>query len=113
MNPLLASGQVVQPFEHGVDVARVRAEVEGLAQIDPPRDPLIGLDERREVELLVPGAQRMLLDETVRLVAGKAGLDEREQDALAEEETVAPVEVRTHAGGQDDEALDQPREAVE
>ena len=34
----------MQPFEHGVDVARVRAEIEGLAQVDPPRDPLVGLD---------------------------------------------------------------------
>ena len=50
-----------------------------------------------EVEALVPRAQRVLLDEAVRLVARQPRLDEREQHPLAEEEAVARLEVRAHA----------------
>src|SRR4051794_27207303 len=113
MHGLLMCGQGVESFEDGVEMSRVRAEVEGLAQVDPAGDPLVGLDERREVQLLVPGPEGVLLDEPVRLVPRQAGLDEREQDALAEEEAVTRVEVRTHPAGEDDEALDEPRKAVE
>ncbi len=66
-----------------------------------------------EVALLVPGPHRVALDEPVRVVARQAGLDEREQQALAEEEAVARLEVPLHPLGPDDEALDEPGEAVE
>ena len=67
----------------------------------------------RKSRLLVPGAQGVSLHEPVRVVAREAGLDERQQDALAEDEAVRRVEVRAHALGVDDEPVDEPREAVE
>ena len=69
--------------------------------------------ELAEVELLVPGAHRVALDEAVGVVAREARLDEREQHALAEEEVVARLEVAAHPLGAHDEAVDEPREAVE
>ena len=103
----------MQAVENGVDVARVRAEVEGGGEVDPAGDPLVALDERAEVEPLVPRAHRVLLHEPVGLVARQAALDEREQHALREEEPVARLEVRAHPLGEDDEPLDEPGEAVE
>src|SRR5579871_3080145 len=92
----------VQTREDGVDVARVGAEVEDGVEVDAAGDLVVGAAELGEVELLVPGAHRVALDEPVRLVARQAGLDEREQHALAEEEVVARLEVATHPLGPDD-----------
>src|SRR4051812_41983047 len=72
----LLSRQVVEPLEGGVEVARVRAVVECLADVDASGDPRVRLDERAEVEPFVPCAERVLLDEAVRLVARQAALDE-------------------------------------
>src|SRR6478672_8642411 len=44
--------ECVQSVEHGVDVARVGAEVEGGGEVDPAGNALVALDERAEVEPL-------------------------------------------------------------
>ena len=67
----------------------------------------------REVQLLVPGTHRVALDEAIRLVAREPRLDEREEDALAEVEAVARLEVRSHPLRPHDEPFDEPGEAVE
>src|SRR5438552_14721869 len=105
--------QAVQPLEDDVDMAREGTEVEGGLEVDAPRDLAVGPDELGKVEALVPAPHRVCLHEAVRLVAREAGLDEREQDALAEEEAVARLEVRAHPLGMDGEPLDEPGEAVE
>ena len=99
--------------EDGVDVARVRAEVEDGVEVDARRDLVVGAAELAEVELLLPRAHRRALDEAVGVVAREAGLDERVEHALAEEEEVARLEVPAHPLGPHDEALDEPGEAVE
>ena len=103
----------MEAVEDGVDVARVRAEVEGGGEVDPAGDPLVAFDQRPEVEAFVPGAQGVLLHEAVRLVARQPALDQREQHALREEEPVARLQVRAHPLGEDDEPFDQPGEPVE
>src|SRR5512132_1534925 len=55
MRGLLVSGQDVQAVEDGRDVGGVGAEVEDRLRVDPAADPLIVLDQRAEVEFLVPG----------------------------------------------------------
>ena len=50
----------------------------------------------------------MGLNEPVGLVTFEAGLDEGEQDPLAEDEAVRVVEIAAHPGRVDDEAVDQP-----
>ena len=70
-------------------------------------------DELAEVLLLLLRPQRVPLDEPVGVVAGEPGLDEREQQPLAEEEPVARLEVAPHPLGPDDEPFDEPGEAVE
>ena len=86
---------------------------ERFAEVEAARERRIGRDDLAERPLLLPGAHRGLLDEPVRVVARQARLDEREQHALAEVETVAGVDVAQHPLRPDDEALDEPREAVE
>ena len=108
-----SSAERAQALEHDVDVTRVGAEVEDGIEVDAPRDLGVGADELREVEPLVPGAHRVTLHEPVRVVAREPGLDEREQQALAEVEAVARVEVLAHPLGADDEPLQQPGEPVE
>src|SRR3954452_21173836 len=94
-------------------MTRVRVEIEDRVEVDAPGDLVVGADELAEVELLVPRAHRIALDETVRVVAREARLDEREQHALAEEEVVRRLEVSAHALLAYDEPVDQPGEAVE
>src|SRR5207237_3748768 len=74
---------------------------------------LVGAAELAEVELLLPRAHGRTLYEAVRVVAREPGLDERVEDALAEEEEVARLEVAAHPLGPHDEALHEPGEAVE
>ena len=69
--------------------------------------------ELAEVELLLPRAHRRALDEAVGVVAREAGLDERVEHALAEEEEVARLEVPAHPLGPHDESFHEPGEAVE
>ena len=74
----------MQAVEDGVDVARVVAEVEDRVErsgVEALRDLRVRAHELREVELLLPGAHRVPLDEPVRVVAREARLDEREQHA--------------------------------
>src|SRR5919197_5875033 len=111
MNRFLLSDERGQPLEDGVDVAGVGVEIEDAREIDAAGDVGVGANELAEVLLLVPGAQRVPLDEPVRLVAREPGVDEREQEPLAEEEVVARFEVAAHALRSNDEALDEPREA--
>ena len=73
----------------------------------------IGGDERAEVALLVPRLHRVPLHEPVRLGAAEPRLDEREQQPVREDEPVRGVEVPQHPLRIDDEAVDDPREAVE
>ena len=55
----------------------------------------------------------MALHEPVRVVASEAGLDECEQQTLAEVQPMARVDVLAHPLGSDDESFQQPREPVE
>ena len=55
----------------------------------------------------------MSLHDPVGVVAREARVDEGEQQPLAEEEAAASLEVLAHLLGTDDEALDEPGEAVE
>ena len=103
----------MESVEDHVDVACVRAEVERGGEVDPVGDARVRFDQPTEVEAFVPGAQGVPLHQAIRLVAGQPGLDQREQDALREEEAVAPLQVCEHPLGEDDEAFDQPGEPVE
>ena len=94
-------------------MAGVGGEVEGRLGVDAGGDLLVGAAQLAEVELLLPGAHRVALDEPVRAVAREARVDEREQQALAEEETAAELEVAPHLLRADDQACDEPREALE
>src|SRR5581483_6545630 len=105
-------GLLLEAVEHGVDVLRVGIEIEHGVEVDVRRDLVVCTHELAEVELFVPGSHGVSLHEPVRVVAAETGLDEGEQDALAEEEVVARLEVAAHTLGSDDEALDEPCEAV-
>src|SRR4051812_48818727 len=113
MDGLLSLRQRPQALERDVDMTDGGLEIEDGVEVDAPRDRRLGLDEAAEVALPPPGAHGGALDEPVRVVPREAGLDEREQQAVAEEQSVARVEVPAHALGIDDEALDDPGEAVE
>src|SRR5947209_1462460 len=97
MDGLLLGGECVQACEDGVDVARVRAEIEDGLEIDAARDLVVGADELAEVELLVPRAHGIALHEPVRVVALESRLDEREQNTLAEEERVTRLDIASHS----------------
>src|SRR5690348_17940268 len=97
MNWLLLDCDRVESAEHRVDVLCVGAEIEQRIECDARRDLLVAAGELAEVELLVPRAHRVALDEAVCLVARQAGFDKSEQHALAEEQVVARLEVPAHA----------------
>ena len=78
-------------------------------EVDAPGDLGVVTDELAEVEPLVPRAHRMPLHEPVGLVTDEPRLDEREQQALAEDETVARLEVLAHALDADDEPVRRAR----
>src|SRR5438874_12443039 len=108
MNRFLLPGQSVQSLEDRVDVPDCGVEVEDRVEIDTRRDLGIGFDESAEVALLLPRVHRVALDEPVGVVTWQTGLDEREQETMAEHEPVARVEVAPHPLGMDDEAFDDP-----
>src|SRR4051812_3127641 len=108
MDGLLLSDERPQALEDDVDLAGVGSGVEDRVEADTAGELAIGPDELAEVLLLGPGPQPGPLDEPVGLVALEAGLDEREQQALAEEEAVARLQVPAHPLRPDDEPLDQP-----
>src|SRR6266540_861101 len=116
MDRLPSPGERVEALEDRVDVARVVAEIEqGVERsgVEPTGELGIGAHELGEVELLLPGAHRVSLDEPVGLLSGEPGIDEREQQALAEEEPAARLEVLAHPLRLDNEPVDEPGEAVE
>src|SRR6476646_4352430 len=113
MDRFLLPDEGAEPLEDGVGVTRVGREIEDGVEIDASRELAICLDELAEILFLVPGAKRVPLDEAVRLVAVEPRLDECEQEPLAEEETVARLEISPHPLGPDHQPLDQPSEAVE
>src|SRR6266550_1609019 len=101
MNCFLLSGELAQPLEDGVDVTGVPAEIEDPVELDPAGDRLVRANELAEVMLLLVGLQRVPLHEPVRLVSRQAGLDQCEQEPLAEEEATCPFEVASHSLGPD------------
>src|SRR5690349_22932209 len=96
MYRFLLSGELAQPLEDGVDMTGVPAEVEDRVEVDAAGDLVVRAHQLAEVLLLLVGPQRVPLHEPVGLPAGEARLDEREQQALAEEEPAARVEVAPH-----------------
>src|SRR6478735_1651451 len=88
-------------------------EIEYCVEIDPAADLRVAADEPCKVGLFLPGPHGVILDEAVRIVAGEPGLDEREEEAMTEDEAVTRLEIAEHPLGMDDEAFDDPREAVE
>ena len=61
-----------QPVEHGVDVRGIGVQGEDPVEVDTACDLGVRSGELAEVELLVPGAHRVALDEPVGDVAGAA-----------------------------------------
>src|SRR5262245_5884967 len=110
MDWLLPFRECVQTIEDGVDVARVVAEVEDRVErngVEAFRDLGVGPNELGEVELLLPRAHRVALDEAVRLVSRETGVHQREQQPLAEVQAAAELEVAPHLLRMDHETLDE------
>src|SRR5262245_39903053 len=108
MDGLLSSSERTKALEGDVAVAGGGIESEDGVELGAVGDGGLGLDETAEVALLLPGLHRCALHEAVRLLAREAGLDEGEEQAVAEDQAVAGVEVAAHALRIDDEALDDP-----
>src|SRR5262249_31502987 len=113
MNLFLLLRQGAKPLEGNVDVPDGCVEVENGVEIGATGDLRVSSDELTEVPLLLPGPHRVTLDDPVRLVPSEAGINEGEQQPVAEEEMVAGLEVTQHAFRVDDQPLDDPDEAVE
>src|SRR5205085_10045449 len=111
MNWLLLHCDRVESAEDRVEMLRVRAQIEDRVEIDTRRDLVVGAHELAEVELLVPCAHRITLHEPIRVVTRQACLDEREQNALAEEEEVARFDVPSHPLLSHDKPVDEPGQA--
>src|SRR5215211_5616557 len=103
--------EVVETVEHGTDVLRVRGVVERRVEIDA--DVRIAANELAEILVFFPRAHRVALHEPIGLVPLESRLDEREQQALREVEAMARFEVAPHALRKDDQAFDEPSEAVD
>src|SRR6478735_61304 len=88
-------------------------EIEYCVEIDPAADLRVAADEPRKVGLFLPGPHGVILDEAVRIVAREPGLDEREEEAMTEDQAVARLEIAEHPLGMDDEPFNDPHEAVE
>src|SRR5512144_3379337 len=97
MYRFLLSGELAQPLEDGVDVTGVPAEVEDRVEVDAAGALVVRAHELAEVLLLLVRAQRVSLYQSVGLAARQAGLDQREQQPLAEEESVAGLQVAAHS----------------
>ena len=112
----LLRSEAAEPVERGVEVGDGGVQVEDVVQgasSSSARDLRVVADELAEVAFLVPRAHRVALHEPVRLGALHAALDQREQQAVREEQPVRRPEVPHHPLGVDDEPVDDPREAVE
>jgi hypothetical protein len=79
MDWFLLLDEGVQTVEDGVDVTDGRLQVEDGLEIHAARDLGIGANELAEVRLFFPGAHRVPLDQPVRVIAGKPGVNEREK----------------------------------
>src|SRR4051812_47313537 len=97
MNWFLLSDEGVQSLEDRVDVAHGRGEVENATEVDSPGDLRVGAHELGEIAFGLPRFHRMALDEPIGIVARHAAVDEREQQAVAEDEAMTRVEVPPHA----------------
>ena len=73
----------------------------------------VGLEQRSQRPLLVPGAQGVSLHDGVGVLAAQAGLDQPQEHAAREHEAVRRLEVPQHPLGVHLEPLDQPAGAVE
>ena len=91
---------------------RVRLEVEDGCEVDT-RGDFVRRGQLSEILAAVPRLHRQPLYDAVSLFPPEARLHERQQQPLAEVEAVACVEVLAHSLRMDDEAFDEPREAVE
>src|SRR6266487_5840443 len=87
--------------------------VEDGLEIHAPSDLWIGANELAEVRLLFPGAHRVPLDQPVGVVAAKPGVNEREEEAVAEDEPMTRLEIAPHALWIDDESAHDPGEPVQ
>src|SRR5450830_1718250 len=71
-------------------------------------DIRIGGEQLAQLAAFIGGTQRIPLDHSVRLLAGKAGLlDQGQQDAAAAVEAQAPLYVLAHPVRPDDQSLNQ------
>src|SRR5258708_1933187 len=113
MDWYLLLGEGVQTVENGVDVPDGCSQVEDGVEINAAGDLWIAADELGEVRLLSPGARGVPGGGGVGGVAGGPRLYERQQQPMAEDEPVTRLEVPPHPLGIDDEAFDDPGEAVE
>src|SRR5438128_2152313 len=113
MNSFLLPDQPMETLEHRVHVTGVGGEVEDGGEVEAAGQLGICRDDVAERPLLLPCPHGGLLDAYVRLVARKSRLDEREQHALAEEETVARLQVLPHSLRAHHESLDEPGEPFE
>src|SRR5206468_7569907 len=78
-----------ESVERAVEVGNRRVQVEHLverASVEQRADLGVLADERREVELFVPGPHRVALHEAVRVGAIRTCPHEREQEAVREEQ---------------------------
>jgi hypothetical protein len=84
-------GQPAETLEDDIDVTKRVGEVERAGEragIQAGGDLRVGGDKLAKVTLFVPGRQCIPLDESVGLTSREPGLDERQEDALAENEAV-------------------------
>jgi hypothetical protein len=93
MNRFLLSDEGLESIEDGVDLADGRVEVEDGVEVDATGKLAIAAHEVGEVGLFLPRAHRMRLHGAIRVVAGKSGLDEREQEAVGDDVSVEGVQV--------------------
>src|SRR5439155_18936261 len=110
MDGFLPLDDGVQAVEDRVDVADRRVEVEDGVEVDATGHLRIAVDELPEIRLVLPGAHGMALDQPVGVSACEARLDERQQEAMAEDEAVRGVDIATHSLRIDDEAVHDPDE---
>src|SRR4030095_14873146 len=103
--------EVVETVEDDVDMLGVGALIEYGVEVDANLG--ICANECRKVLVFLPGARRVALDESVRLVTLEPRFDEREQKPLGEVDAVARIDIAAHALGMHDEPFDEPGEAVE
>src|SRR4051812_17640873 len=116
MGGLLLLGEAMDAVEHAVEMSDGGGEIEDLVEAlraETVGDRGVGARELHEVALFVPRAHRRGLHERVGVCALEPRLDERQQQAVREEQVVRRVEVAAHPLGIDDEPLDDPGEPVE